>query len=380
MTIYYSCDSHVVEAPEVFEGLEAQFGERAPRIITEFGGRPGTFLFWPQRGIPLPVGRFGIAGNRLDDPATQERMLKGWEGMNPGVRDPVARLKEQEQDGIVGEVMYPSINMLTFSIEDRDVVQAIFRRHNDWIRDYCSHSPERLIGVGCLPLPDIEESIQELHRVAKMGIRGVAIPCSAPLDKPYGHPDYEPFWAAAQEVGLPITMHIFCGSTWDMGAPAHWDGVVSYTLAHALVWNTVSNIVTSGIVERYPKLRFVVAEWETGWLAHVLSRWDHAAYRTPTVLSPDLTMKPSEYFHRNFSITFEDDEIGVRTREVIGVENLLWGNDYPHHDAIWPRSQEVLKDIMQDVPQDEVEKMVWRNVQQLYNIDEAKLRQSAAVA
>ncbi|HWO93306.1 MAG TPA: hypothetical protein VNL92_00910, partial [Dehalococcoidia bacterium] len=159
MTIYYSCDSHVVEAPEVFEGLEEKFGERAPRIITEFRGRPGTFLFWPQRGIPLPVGRFGIAGNRLDDPATQERMLKGWEGMNPGVRDPVARLKEQEQDGIVGEVMYPSINMLTFSIEDREVVHAIFRRHNDWIRDYCSYSPERLIGVACLPLPDIEESI-----------------------------------------------------------------------------------------------------------------------------------------------------------------------------------------------------------------------------
>src|SRR5947209_20342916 len=146
MTILYSCDSHVVEPPEVYAGLEERFGERAPRVVRNPDGREGVFLFWPKQNRSLPVGRFGIAGHRLDDPATHERIKRGWDGMNPGVRDPVARLKEQEQDGIVGEVMYPSINMFTFSIPDREVVQAVFRQHNDWIRDYCSTAPERLIG------------------------------------------------------------------------------------------------------------------------------------------------------------------------------------------------------------------------------------------
>jgi uncharacterized protein len=379
VTIYYSCDSHVVEAPEVYAGLEERFGERGPRIVREHNGRQGTFLFWPKQNRAIPVGRLGIAGHRLDEPGIEERIARGWDGMNPGVRDPVARLKEQEVDGIVGEVMYPSLNMFTFSIPDREVVQATFRQHNDWIRDYCSHAPDRLIGVACLPLPDIEESIAELHRVAKMGIRGIAIPCTAPVDKPYKDPMYEPFWAAAEEVGLPITMHIFCGGDWRMGAPAHWDEVVYYTLAHAYIWTTVSDLITSGVVARHPNLRFICAEWETGWLGHVLQRFDHAVYRVRNTVSKDLVLEPSEYFRRNFYATFEDDEIGVETRKHIGVERLLWGNDYPHHDSIWPRSHEILDRIMAGVSQEERDAMVWKNVQQLYAIDESKLPVAAAV-
>lgn len=379
MDIFYSCDSHVVEAPEVYAGLAERFGERAPRVVEGVNGRPGTFLYWPKLDRPLPVGRFGIAGHRLNDPETQERILRGWDGMNPGVRDPVARLTEQDQDGIVGEVMYPSLNMFTFSVPDREVVQAVFRNHNDWIRDYCSTAPERLIGVACLALPDVEDAIAELQRVAKMGIRGVAIPCTAPVELPYSDPRYEPFWAAAEEVGLPITMHIFCGSDWRMGAPAHWNEIVSYTLAHAAIWNTVSTLITSGVVERHPNLRFICSEWETGWLGHVLQRFDHAAYRAPREVAPGLQLKPSEYFRRNFYATFEDDEIGVETRRHIGADRLLWGNDYPHHDSIWPHSLAVLDRIMTGVPAEEREMMVWKNVQQLYAIDASKLPLKAAV-
>ncbi len=382
MAVYYSCDSHVVEAPEVFDGLERRFGERAPRVVTEFGGRPGTFVYWPKQNRPVPVGRFGIAGHRLDDPETRKRMLEGWDGMNPGVRDPVARLQEQDQDGIAGEVMYPSINMLTFSIDDREVVQAVFQRHNDWIRDYCSHAPERLIGVACLPLPDVDAAISELRRVAKMGIRGVAIPCTAPAEKPYSDPAYEPFWTAAEEAGLPVTMHIFCGSTWDMGLPAHWGNagtsIVGYAMAHGAIASTLAQLVCGGVCERHPELRFVAAEWETGWFAHFLQRLDHAAYRARHEASPDLKMRPSEYFHRQCYVTFEDDEVGVRTRDIIGVDNLLWGNDYPHHDSIWPRSMNVLSEIMTGVPADEVERMTWRNVQRLYAIDESQLAAAAS--
>lgn len=377
MPIYYSCDSHVVEAPEVYAGLDERFGERGPRIVDDESR--GVLLQWPKQNRSIPVGRLGIAGHRLDDPATHERIKRGWDGMNPGVRDPHARLREQETDGIVGEVMYPSLNMFTFSVPDREVVQAVFQRHNDWIRDYCSTAPERLIGVACLPLPDVDEAIAELYRVAKMGIRGIAIPCSAPPDKLYKDPAYEPFWSAAEEVGLPITMHIFCGATWNMAQPQYWDQIVSYTLSHAVIWNTVSNIVTSGVPERHPNLKFICAEWEIGWLAHVLRRWDHAAYRTPNEASPDMKMKPSEYFRRQFYATFEDDDIGVRTRDLIGVERMLWGNDYPHHDSIWPRSQQILSEIMAGVPQDERDMMVWKNVQQLYAIDESKLPVGAAV-
>ena len=373
-SVYYSCDSHVVEAPEVFDGLAERFGERGPRVVEGWKERDGVFVAWPSIDFAMSVGRLGIAGANLNLPETKEKMKRGWEQINPGVRDPVARLSEQATDGIVGEVMYPSINMLTFMVDDVEVVNAVFQRHNDWIRDYCSHAPERLIGVGCLPLRDVDLAIAELERCAKMGIRGVAIPCTAPKERPYSDEYYEPFWERAEEIGLPLTMHIFCGSEPGMGLPKDWDEVVSYTLAHAAAWNTVSNLVTSGVCERHPGLRFVMAEWETGWIAHVLQRWDHAYYRARAVeQTPELPMLPTEYFKRNFNVTFEDDEIGVRTRELIGVENLLWGNDYPHHDAIWPNSRRILSEIMDGVPADEEEQMVWGNVQALYGIDRAAL-------
>ena len=373
-SVYYSCDSHVVEAPEVFDGLAERFGERGPRVVEGWKEREGVFVAWPSIDFAMSVGRLGIAGANLNLPETKEKMKRGWEQINPGVRDPVARLSEQETDGIVGEVMYPSINMLTFMVDDVEVVDAVFQRHNDWIRDYCSHAPERLIGVGCLPLRDVDLAIAELERCAKMGIRGAAIPCTAPKERPYSDEYYEPFWERAEEIGLPLTMHIFCGSEPGMGLPKEWNEVVSYTLAHAAAWNTVSNLVTSGVCERHPGLRFVMAEWETGWIAHVLQRWDHAYYRARAVdQTPELPMLPTEYFKRNFKATFEDDGIGVRTRDLIGVENLLWGNDYPHHDAIWPNSRRILSEIMEDVPAEEEERMVWGNVQALYGIDRAAL-------
>ena len=366
--IYYSCDSHVVEPAVVFEGLEEKFGERAPRILHDPDGRRGDFLQIGTSRRMLPVARFGIAGHRLDDPETAELIARGYAGMNRGVFDPEARMQEQEQDGVSGEVMYPSLNMFTFSHPDREVTHAIFRRHNDWIRDYCSYAPERLIGVACIPLPDIEESIAELHRVAKMGIRGIAIPCAAPVDKPYSDPLYEPFWSACDEVGLPMTMHVFTGASWDMNLPNHWGPIMSYALAQTAIQVTMGQIICGGVNERHADLKFICGEFETGWLGQFLGRLDHAAYRTPEARSRDLTMEPSEYFRRNWYATFEDDEAGILTRHLIGVDNLLWGNDYPHHDAIWPHSMEVLARIMDGVPQDEVEKMTSGNVMKLYNI------------
>jgi uncharacterized protein len=117
----------------------------------------------------------------------------------------------------------------------------------------------------------------------------------------------------------------------------------------------------------------VLSEFETGWVAHFLQRLDHATYRTPSEAVDYLTMSPSEYFRRNFYVTFEDDEAGMRTRDLIGVDCMLWGNDYPHHDSIWPNSQRILADLFTDVPDDEIEKMVWSSTIDLYNIDEAAL-------
>lgn len=373
---YYSCDSHLVEAREVFEGLEGRFGSRAPRVVRNHNDRPGDWLLLPG-APPVPVGRLGIAGNRLDDPKTDELIARGYDGLNPGIRDPAKRLEEQDLDGIVGEVMYPSINMFTFAIPDRDVVKIVFERHNDWLVDYCSVSPERLLGIGCLPIPDIDAAIAEMHRAARNGVRGFAIPAHVSPERPYCHPDYDRFWAAAQDFGVPITMHIFTGTSFDGGMPGHWGmpafSIKGYTLCMTTAVNTLIDLTCGGVCERFPDLKLVFSEFETGWVAHVLERLDHACYRTPGDAVDYLTLKPSEYFKRQMYVTFEDDEVGVITRHHIGVDRMLWGNDYPHHDAIWPHSMETLERIFAGVPDDERERMCWSNTVELYNIDIDKL-------
>ncbi|MDH4146677.1 MAG: amidohydrolase [Acidimicrobiia bacterium] len=377
---YYSCDSHVVEAKEVYDGLEARFGDRAPRIERDYRGKRGDWVVLPNAS-PVPVGRLGIAGNRLDDPKTTERIARGYDGLNPGVRDPHKRLDEQAQDGIVGEVMYPSLNMFAFNLPDRDVVKAVFERHNDWVLEYCSANPDRLVGIGCLGLPDVEVALAEMTRAANRGVRGFAIPAHVPPERPYCHPDFDPFWAAAEEFGVPLTMHIFTNTPIEGGLPKHWGTpgghLKGYTMAHTTAINTMIDLICGGVVERFPKLKFIISEFETGWVGHFLQRMDHAIYRTPKDAVDYLTMKPSDYFHRNFYVTFEDDIQGIQTRDSIGVNNLVWGNDYPHHDAIWPNSMSILDRIFEGVPDAERERMVFSNAVELYNIDVAKLPAAA---
>ena len=373
---YYSCDSHVVEGPDAFAGLEQRFGPEAPHIVRDLGGKRGEFLVIGNNR-PVPVGRLGIAGHRLDDPATDELIARGYDGLNPGVLDPEQRLVEQDTDGICGEVMYPSLSMFTFAVQDPTIKEAAFQLHNDWVFDYCTPNPDRLIGIGCLPVPDVEACVREIERAGGKGVRGFSIPSHAPVDQNYGDPVYDPMWARLEEMGLPITMHIFTGTSFDCGLAPHWGTpggtVKGYTLAHTTAVNSVIDLIINGVVERFPRLKFVLAEFETGWVAHFKQRFEHACYRTPWELSDDLTLTPVEYFDRNFWVTFEDDVHGIMTRHDIGIDNLVWGNDYPHHDSIWPNSMKVLDEVLQGVPEDEKEKMVWSNVVDLYDIDVAKL-------
>ena len=201
------------------------------------------------------------------------------------MKDPHARLEEQTLDGIVGEVMYPSLNMFTFAIKDRDVVSAVFERHNDWVFDYCSANPERLIGIGCLGLPDVEIALQEMKRAATKGVRGFAIPAHVNPDRPYNHPDFDPFWAAAEDFGVPLTMHIFTGDSFEGGMPKHWGTpggtIKGYTLAahHRGEHDDRSDLRGSGGTLPGPEVHH--QRVRDRLVGPHLQRLDHAIYRTP---------------------------------------------------------------------------------------------------
>jgi predicted TIM-barrel fold metal-dependent hydrolase len=362
-----SADSHVVETPEIFEGLEARFGDQAPNIIHH--PEYGDILSVP--GQPLRpnfgVGRLGIAGHFANDPETIELIHKGYAGMRPGVLDPVARMKDQDLDGIDAEVLYPSVLFAIYRLPNPAIVTAVFKNYNDYLWNYCSQEPKRLFPLSCIPLQDIDEGIAELERAAKMGHRGGCIPCVPPADRPYSDRSYDRFWAKAVELKMPLQMHIFTTATTNHGLP-NWGPITNYALAHAGLAAVISDIICGGVCARFPELRFVPTEWETGWVGHFLQRLDWALMREPSTAAPEVTEMPSEYFHRNFLMTFEDDRIGILTREQIGVRNLMWGSDYPHHDSIFPRSQEVLDDIFEGVSEEDRYRITVANCCELYGL------------
>lgn len=360
----FSADSHIVEPPDLFDHLETQLGSRAPQVLCDRDGR----MRWLSVGSRvLPVGRRGLAGHDLRSPETSRLVREGYAALLPGAFDPSSRLADQDVDGVTGEVLYPSLLMALFSIRDRPVVHAGLRTYNDWIRAFCSESPSRLVEVACLPLPDVDAAVAELHRVADLGVRGVAIPCQTPINQPYHHPMYEPFWAEAAEIGLPISLHVQTGTEWRMGAPDHVDPIEAYVLGPSVAQTTIADLVCGGVVHRHEGLRFVIVEFETGWVPHFLARLDQAAYRNHADVE-QLDRLPSDYVRESFWFTFEDDAVGIAMRASIGVDKLMWANDYPHIDSSWPNSQAVLADLFASTPEDERTAMVNGNVKSLYGL------------
>jgi predicted TIM-barrel fold metal-dependent hydrolase len=359
-----SADSHVVESAEFFEPLEKLFGDKAPKMVTVD----------PARGPQLSLGNgklgIGLSGFFMQnvDFTTQEaqdmRRL-GYELARPGCYDVAERLNDQELDGLAAEIVYPSVIFNVYQIEDLDIVKASFSLYNDWVADYCRQAPDRLFPLASIQLYDLDEAIKEMERSKKLGHVGISIAATAPPDKLYSDPYYDKFWEAAQAMNMPMHWHIFTGATENHGLPFRQGGSA---LSFAGVMFTIADIIQSGVCERFPGLRFVVTEFETGWVGIMLKRLDWAYVRGGGEKVFGLPMLPSEYWKRNFRVTFEDDPLGIMTRDFIGTSTMMWGSDYPHGDSIFPHSQQVLSEILSDCTPEERYELTVKNVVELYNL------------
>ncbi len=363
-----SADSHVVEPPEMFTPLEKVFGDKAPRVVTL------DPALGPQLDLRNGTRGFSIAGflqQNVDffSPEARGMARLGYELARPGCYDIGERLKEQDMDGIDAEVLYPSVIFHVYQVKDLDILKATFGVYNDWVAGYCSGAPDRLFPLAAIQLYDLDAAIAEMRRCKDMGHVGVCIPATAPPDRLYADRWYDPFWAAAQEMEMPLTMHIFTGATPDHGlAPRAAISRANGAVGFAGVGMTIADLIQSGVCERFPRLKFVVTEFETGWIGSVLKKMDWSYIRFGGARASGLPMLPSHYWLRNFSATYEDDPLGILTRDFIGTGTLLWGNDYPHGDSIFPHSMQVLSEILSDCTPEERYQMTVKNVVELFKL------------
>jgi len=359
-----SADSHVIEPGDLWTSrLAARWGERTPHVVVGHGGRPGAY-FICEDVPPFNIGAFSGADLAPDELPAQ--FASGYERVRPGGWDPVARLRDQEHDGVVAEVLYPSLALQLFRIRDPAFQAATFRAYNDWLAELCAYAPARLAGVALIPLHEVSVGVAELERARRLGLRGGLIWSSAPDDRPYTDPAYEPFWAAAEAACMPLSLHLGTGAVPLAGTGGNL--AIAYMFTHHAAQRSLAQMIFGGVFERHPGLRVVSVENDVGWIPHYLERLDHGGEKFRAFDPHHLHLRPSEYFRRHVAATFQEDPIGIRLREAVGIGSLLWASDYPHTDSTWPRSREVIARDFAGVPETELRRIVRDNAARLYGL------------
>ncbi|HLZ72369.1 MAG TPA: amidohydrolase family protein [Dehalococcoidia bacterium] len=357
-----SADSHTLEPVDMWQRyLSPKFRDRIA-IIHEWNGQKGDFVNAPPIR-PATVATFGCAG--IPAEKIEEWGRGGYAAVRRGGWDPAERIRDMDADGVDAEVLFAGITMFMYQHPDAELQRDAFRAYNDWVAEYQSHDPRRLLGIASVAIRDVHEALKELERAAKLGLRGVLISSDPPPELRYTNPAWEPFWAEAEKLGLPVCMHILTGSQ-DSGLTQ--DVITSYMNLPRIITTTIMEMIVGGVLERHPRLKLVSAENDIGWLANAFRRLDQAYYRWGNRY-PAMQMSATDYWRRQVYCTFQDDVAGVRTRDLVGSDNLLWASDYPHFDSTWPRSQEFIQKNFGDIPLDEKEKFLRGNMITLYNLD-----------
>ena len=384
-----SADSHVVEGRAVFAGLADRFGDEAPRIMP-VGDAPDCIVV-PARGAQgVNVAQMGMAATRLarneplerkqwhkpdvahmNDPELVSLFASGYAGMRKGLVDGAQRYIDQDVDGLDAEFVYPGYFSM-FNFPNVDLLVALQKNYNDWLHDYSAASGGRVNGLAVLPVQDVEAARVELERVLKLGFRGGCIPCTSPAERPYFDPAYEPIWALAEEAGFPLSMHVGCNAYLPREyrqAKVRHDPIAAYAASQATVQPTIVEFMCRGVCERHPNLRIVVAEFNAGWIAHWLDRvWQGLQRERRNMAEPYSGPHPREIWLRQFYATIEDDVAALATSHLIGVDNLMWGSDYPHTDSTWPCSNDVLDELFADAPAIDRQKITRDNARALYGL------------
>ncbi len=360
-----SADSHAEEPFYLHDRLPAEYRSRAPRAEERDGG-----VYMVQEG-QRPV-RQDIAGSKLTEEDKRREFRGGTEasgiGREAGTNIPL-RLADLEEDGVEAEVIYPQGLFKICASPDPEYQLAFSQLYNDWYHEIFGEHGDKFAVSAVIPMIDIPTAIKEAERVVKMGYRSLSLPVSMPLS--YNRPDYEPFWKTVEEMEVPIGFHVLIRGEEpipeDLGEENSYGADLLYmTLGMAEAMSPLVALTAGGVLQNHPNLKFVLVECGIGWLAWCLTAMDELNEKRHMWQTPKLEMEPSEYFKRQGHITFGDDVIGLRNRDVTGVDCLMWGSDYPHDEGTYPYSREVIARIFKDIPEDETRKIVGGNAARLY--------------
>jgi predicted TIM-barrel fold metal-dependent hydrolase len=380
-----SADAHILEPKDLWATwLPARYQDKAPTLVKDADGGDA----WQFAGLdPDPIGLVATPGMRFD-----EFRWTGvtYEEARAGCYDGAARLADMDTDGVDAEILFPPQRTVGHFLGDADddFVRAGIDAYNDFLFDqFCAPDRSRLIGMAQIPSTGIDDAVDYLRKAKARGFKGVVISCWPSGGESISEAD-DPFWAAAQDEDMPVCNHINMqgraariATRKAAAAKAGGGGVLGRTGAKANAkavgglggvfgpsTSTISQLIFTGVFERFPALRVAMIEIGVGWLPHFLEQMDDRYWRNRSWGQIPIKEAPSYYWYRNLSATFITDRVGINLRHQAGVDNIMWSTDYPHHGNDWPYSRRVIDDQMAGVPLDEKAKIIGGNAARIFNL------------
>jgi predicted TIM-barrel fold metal-dependent hydrolase len=337
--------------------LPKQFRDAGPRVVDTDDG-----LYWQCEGRTFsPYGRKSKGFLSADD-----------FGLRPS--QPEERIKDMDRDGVYSHVIYaPTTTGLR--IQDQALKAECLKAYNDWAAEFNQYDPNRLIALPDIPSGDPASAAEELQRCIKMGHRGVIISSAADAIARGVDPIFEKswhgFWDVAEETCTPVHIHLGGGLHSLVPVLRSWKFAAMVAVSPIQLDEILAGMIFSGILEQRPNVRFVLGEAGLGWIPYVLERLDHELHKFGSQLDDHkLDMLPSEIFHRQCLVTYEDEQFGVECIPRIGVDNVMWASDYPHGDSTWPESRKAIAaSSLADLGEEAVRKITCDNAASVYRIE-----------
>jgi predicted TIM-barrel fold metal-dependent hydrolase len=363
-------EMHVMEPIDLWERyIDPEFKDRAPRRMNEG--------LWDIRTVV--EGEVMASMTDYNWPAMsgpeQKALSDRYASEIAANFDPPSQVKAMDKEGLDLAILYPTSAMFITAKNGMDprFAEAACRAYNNWLYDYIQAAdPKRMFGAAAISPHDVETAVVELRRaVEKLGFKTVFLRPNMYNDRSWHDPYYDPLWATAQELDIPIGFHETTGSRMPAaGADRFPDNLgIAHIATHSVEQMMVCmDIIMGGVMERFPKLKFAFLEGQCGWLPFWLDRMDdHYEWRHTYGDMAPLKMKPSEYFKRQGFVAMEcGEEFASHVIEVVGDEYMVTTSDYPHGDAQYPNSMNMFMELpLSDASK---KKVLWDNPARLYGL------------
>lgn len=275
----------------------------------------------------------------------------------PGAGDVDLRMTDLDQEGIWGELVFPSLGMWSSSFRTPEVLREALRVSNDWAWETIDKPQPRLVATAQVSTLVIEDAVSELERCAELGYKAVFMPVAPhPMQKDYNHDSWEPFWAAAEAAKMVLSFHIGTdpvdlAAGGQMGLVHRGPGgaVLNYTETTFGGQRAVAKMVACGALDRHSDLKVLVSEGGATWVPFLADRMEEGYRQHHMAVRPKLNRSPREIIYSQVYASFQHDQSAIAANTAMGFKNVMWGSDYPHMEGTYGHTQETLHELFDGV-------------------------------